>query len=439
MWQGSISSTYVQRTSVSRVGGLTSIPEDTKCIIASSKRHKKLQRIVQKWNRTSVARYFPRIRTGDYNYATFTYSPELMNELRNNGIKFLTTHSFNEKKTKMWDFEKFPTCQWLREGVVVKYRTPQRIDLLRTHRTPNDKECGIIYQPVEGGSTNVATRLEHEQERVSVLIAGNSGRPGGMIGHIENGRGVVRDLGNSHSTQEEDVVSNWLLTYENITGYSPSHVYDSTIGGRRRWGMVNPGSERSAKTLQGVNYKSARPGDYYDAWIVNDCFVSEKKKDVAYGDGDAYNTSCSLVFVAGPCCLSRSLSMGGNATKDYTRTIDRTYNDAMNNDYDLFIRGVAETFRAALDAMILNDVTVAILCHVSGGVYAGNHAIRYGDRNKDDCSELQEVVKKVLGEKPGLRDDKTQTQILLNDEADQKERRYYFKEVVIVKYLPLTA
>lgn len=95
--------------------------------------------------------------------------------------------------------------------------------------------------------------------------------------------------------------------------------------------MVNPGSMTSTATLQGVNYKRAKPKNYYDAWIVNNCFVSEKKKDVAYGDDDAEHTGCSLVFVAGPCCLRGSLTVGGNATtKDYTRTIQRTYNRKMD-------------------------------------------------------------------------------------------------------------
>ena len=48
-------------------------------------------------------------------------------------------------------------------------------------------------------------------------MAGNSGRPGGGCGHIAaNGEAYVDKLKNSHVGQEEDIMSNWLITHKNV-------------------------------------------------------------------------------------------------------------------------------------------------------------------------------------------------------------------------------
>jgi hypothetical protein len=45
--------------------------------------------------------------------------------------------------------------------------------------------------------------------RIGTMVAANSGRPGGACGQAN---GSVTNLHAGHSTQEEDVVSNWLIT-----------------------------------------------------------------------------------------------------------------------------------------------------------------------------------------------------------------------------------
>jgi hypothetical protein len=61
-----------------------------------------------------------------------------------------------------------------------------------------------------GGIANVGVRLHAERPmRIGTMIAGNSGRPGGACGQAN---GSVTNLHAGHGTQEEDVVSNWLIT-----------------------------------------------------------------------------------------------------------------------------------------------------------------------------------------------------------------------------------
>ena len=69
------------------------------------------------------------------------------------------------------------------------------------------------------------------------MIAGNSGRPGGAIGNPD---GSVGQLHASYSTQEEDVVSNWLITMcrrhkKSVGGPFAAEHYRQTI--HNVWGM----------------------------------------------------------------------------------------------------------------------------------------------------------------------------------------------------------
>ena len=107
------------------------------------------------------------------------------------------------------------------------------------------------------------------------MIAGNSGRPGGACGSPS---GVVsRSIHARHTTQEEDVISNWMLTAAHNNQVCPRHkdelmsaLYTTTIGSS--WGMLRPESTDNY-TRQKVNYRSARPQWYADAWVVDDAQV----------------------------------------------------------------------------------------------------------------------------------------------------------------------
>jgi len=55
-------------------------------------------------------------------------------------------------------------------------------------------------------------------ERVGLLIAGNSGLPGGSMGHIGTEHGEKENVHAQHyETQEEDVISSWLIAESEAT------------------------------------------------------------------------------------------------------------------------------------------------------------------------------------------------------------------------------
>ena len=76
---------------------------------------------------------------------------------------------------------------------------------------PAPQPCERIQHP--GGITSVGFELHqhHSDFRIATVLAANSGRPGGAI-RAADGTAEQSKVHGGHSTQEEDVVSNWLLT-----------------------------------------------------------------------------------------------------------------------------------------------------------------------------------------------------------------------------------
>ena len=290
-----------------------------------------------------------------------------------------------------------------------------------------------------GGITNVGVQLHKKlpAAKIGTMVAGNSGRPGGACGLPD---GTARSLHAEHGTQEEDVVSNWLITEVanagEVVGSSgnvhASRIYANTISGK--WGMLHPESD-DVSTVQQVDYTQANGGYFYaDAWVVKEAQLSAKEgggkcnhgkgkggkggkggpgtqcytcghrghtaancpqcegwpkapqggkgmppgfsnpygKAQPKGKGKAkgkkkYNTRrqypTALVFVAGPNC--------GRKPSNPSSTMRRTFNPHMHADYGLFCEGVKAALRAGLHAMANTRCDVALLAHVSAGIYGG--------------------------------------------------------------------
>jgi len=231
-----------------------------------------------------------------------------------------------------------------------------------------------VYEEIvePGGMANVGYALQQEnaRRRIGTMIAGNSGRPGGACGQAD---GTVSHLHANHTTQEEDMVSNWLLTVTHLP-QRRSAVYRATL--HNRWGMIHP-EATNHETIQGVDYAQADAGDLYaDAWCVDGACVSAKvvgdrtlRKSNRFDTGLQFKTS--LVFVAGP-----NVGAHGDSGVSTTR---RTFNMHMEVEYSLFRRGVQAAVHAGLLAMAQMGVDIALLAHVSSGIYAGphQHAIRH--------------------------------------------------------------
>jgi hypothetical protein len=284
-------------------------------------------------------------------------------------------------------------------------------------KPPYLKDATLEVIEHSGGTTAVAYNIyAHANSishlRIGIAVAGNSGRPGGACG-IWDGRDECttdkETLHAYHETQEEDIVSNWLLTEQD-----PDTVYADTICGV--WGMVDP-KGTSKKTVQQRDYSNATPEKYNDAWVVRNAKMSYK--DVSINEKrevekkfDYKNTfRASLVFVAGPNVAENSLRRAADST------MRRTYNYSAVKKYEDFRQGVAFAQYACLYAMAASNCNVAMLAYVSGGIYAGPWKKQI---NEDYTTLLNELLIKggpLKGQTPLGR---------------------FFERVVLVK-LPFTA
>ena len=94
----------------------------------------------------------------------------------------------------------------------------------------------IVVDP--GGLTNVGYELWLRDPSVTIgtMVAGNSGRPGGACGMADGSAGSLHA---HHKTQEEDVVSNWLLTAGEGRGLeNANRLYREHL--HMQWGMKHP-------------------------------------------------------------------------------------------------------------------------------------------------------------------------------------------------------
>ena len=237
-----------------------------------------------------------------------------------------------------------------------------------------------LSRPCDGGTTTAAYNIYKDASgdtRIGVMVAANSGRPGGACG----ARGSVRSVHCGHRTQEEDVFSNWLLSTAGSGVEAQNALFQSTID--VAWGLRKLKS-CDHLTFQGVDYVNATDARCFaDAWVVNEgqvCVKSQTPKAF-------HPQKCApvvLVFSAGPnagACGSKEGSM--------CRTLNTM---ACNEDnYDFFRGCVKEAVRTGLDAMMGAGCDVALVARLSCGIYAGPHRDRINQ-------EFVALVDELLGE-----------------------------------------
>lgn len=229
-----------------------------------------------------------------------------------------------------------------------------------------------------GGSSAFGAHLNSlstRDIRFGTMIAGNSGRIAGACGNTVRMR--FQHIHRGHTTQEENIVSNWVMTMEGL-GYCRKQLFRQLLDdrGRPRWGLVRPVDATDRRTYQGKDYRVAEPSDYEEAWEVRDAVLSGDSS----GRGERYATD--LIFVAGPNVGTTGTSSGS------TR---RTFN-AKIQTYGAFREGVKRALRAGLRKTDELQCQVALVAGVSTGIYAGHH---FRDRIR---AEFVDVVDEVLAE-----------------------------------------
>ena len=244
-----------------------------------------------------------------------------------------------------------------------------------------------VAREEQGDAVTVCAKYA-QNKKVGIMVAGNSGRPAGSVGRDDDV--VCGKVHEGHKTQEESVVSSWML---GECGSAQTNCAEMGALFRRtiaaRWGMVHVNGT-DHETIQGVDYTSAKPEDYADAWVVRDAklLVPETK-----GASSLQKTSATLVFVSGP-----NVGNGGTPTGTPTGSMQRTRNAKMAQDYALFLEGVKCAVRAGLDAMILEGVDVALVARISCGIYAGTRGSTF--RTQINTIFLG-LVNEILGEPLG--------------------------------------
>lgn len=254
-------------------------------------------------------------------------------------------------------------------------------------------KCTTVEHLVnEGGVTNVGCLIHSKkpQARIGTMVAGNSGHPAGACGGHDGEIGILKA---NYTTQEEDVISNWLITKSlREQHYSEkkveafrrvgSRVYKDTI--YKKWGF---NGTTETRTIQGIDYTTCEPEQYGDAWIVADVQLSEKVQLLHHIRHRTlrYDTDCryptTLVFVSGPNCNARG-------AKESCTT--RTFNRNLMHDYHKFRSGVFWALKAGLTAMAADRCTVALVASVSCGIYAPQ------DFKGSIQHEFRDIVQSVL-------------------------------------------
>ena len=277
-------------------------------------------------------------------------------------------------------------------------------------------ECTAEIVGFRGGVTEAGYR-EYDRFRsqtipvkIATVVASNSGRPGGACRAID---GTVLNVRANHTTQEEDVISNWMIAETSALSDDKENqiaLMNSLFGSvSDAFGLLDP-TRTNVKTKQKADYtrgtatdiKTGRwrdlgPRIYADAWCYDGATLCEKKHDLwglpMYVTKNAYQTT--LVFCSAP-------NASPPKHRSLTSSMRRTYSSKANGDKTYFDAGVAWAVYTALYASALSGCDTVFLPFVGGGVYAGPHA--------PNIDEFRETVNKMLH--TGLLPDRTEVPAL---------------------------
>jgi len=232
-----------------------------------------------------------------------------------------------------------------------------------------------------GGITafGAALHLEDSTLRIATVIASNSGWPGGACRDI-TGDVNRHEIREDHCWQEEeeDMVSNWLLTASESWAVRSHHF--ARISGS--FGLRSPEGTDTA-TIQGIDYTTSGVMGarmYADAWCCQGARLSASDAwqyhasasdfDFAGARFDTTRTyQTTLVFCAGPNVQQPEQRYG--PTSNWA---NRTYSERAHRNRSFFEAGAAWAVYAALHASaacgcdaVLLPLTLPV---VSSGVFA---------------------------------------------------------------------
>ena len=252
----------------------------------------------------------------------------------------------------------------------------------KRHRTPAAKrfQTAASVETVEmaGGITafGASLHLEDPTLRIATVIASNSGWPGGACRDI-TGDVNRHEIHDRHHWQEEeeDMVSNWLLTASESWAMRSHHF--ARISGS--FGLRSPEGTDTA-TIQGIDYTTSGVMGarmYADAWCCQGARLSASYAwcytAATHIAGARFDTTrtypTTLVFCAGPNVQQPEQRYGPTSDWAY-----RTYSERAHRNRSFFEAGAAWAVYAALHASAACDCDAVLLPLtlpvVSSGVFA---------------------------------------------------------------------
>ena len=265
------------------------------------------------------------------------------------------------------------------------------------------------------------------------MIAGNSGRPGGSIYKLwfSSPQQRLHAVHPGHRTQEESILSSWLVGSERTAPHQLSPECGQFRGQtcenmedrflrclHRKWGMVENDVKafkgfiaedgrpitdpsrwpddvrrRWLATMQGVDYVNTQhAGDYEEAWTLPDADLCVDESDGGPSGWRVFNldkiVKTTLIFVAGPnasngwghsmmgsVLRTRNKRCINEASRTSNVELRRTASGLEVNNIEkaapFFVSCVRNAMRAGLDAAIEAGIDVIVLARISGGIYAG--------------------------------------------------------------------
>eukprot|EP00392_Amoebophrya_sp_AT5.2_P003289 g3294.t1 len=269
------------------------------------------------------------------------------------------------------------------------------------------KSQNLAHEMIENGNFVVPWRLDRDRrktseaernvpaEEVAIVVAGNSGLPGGGTCNIVEGAGEepfaldIERTHNGYATQEESVLSNVYVhtttphsaskvmpsyivpdgpngeaaKYMNVAAEKAVAFYESTLQGR--WGLKSANAD-DFTTVQGVNFvETKNPIDFSDCWVLRFPRVGQEPEIPQTRDEQLWtyrdqNRRTGRVQDAGP---------------RFQAAQDRAYPDAKTGGHRigalLFQAAVTGALNAAILEQLLhrNPLKTLVFNKLGGGIY----------------------------------------------------------------------
>ena len=262
---------------------------------------------------------------------------------------------------------------------------------------------------VVGDSTTFAHTIS--SPNVCIVVAANAGRPGGGL-HADgknSWKGVkVADVRPGHTTQEEDIVSNWLMTSlpedlkKSVVAVTTKRLpatleaavkpcYDETfLVLHKKWGMTTPESD-DKKTLTHGDFDEPITIHYDFNYVVKEAPVSMIKYTPGVFDKyylDKPLKTVSLLFVAGPNANNQG-AVNKQYGDAYWDSMKRTYDAEAHKSYDIFKEKLKSALVSLIQASVKNGDTHLIIPEISCGIYGGHW-------RDDIASQFADLVNAII-------------------------------------------